>query len=314
MLMCTPLLDTYLHSLVIISIMVAGGWFGGYLNYLHNFDTREEDRKDKLAKKKYILLGIGAAFLVPAFLKMISSNLANSQDLNDYLIFAGFCLIAAIFSRRFITTIGDRILEAAKQAEKTAQESKLKSESTLLELSSAKERIEDVKLAIDLKAEENRTLSVADNEQKTLLIDLANNFVQKTSIPDYAKRLNLKAELGRKMGELIVRNGFLKEELLENHLSEGMLLALSYAVELSPNAEGLHILKKISPLAKQLYTKYTILVSIDTLARRSFITRDEVPEITSIANSFRVNADSALIRKIDATLGILSLINPIRKE
>lgn len=167
---------------------------------MHNFDTHEKDGKDKLAKLKYILLGIGAALLVPAFLKMISSNLVSSQDNNDYLIFAGFCLIASIFSRRFITTIGERILEAAKKAEKTAQESKQKIENTQLELSSARERIEDVKLAVDLKNSENTVTECTNNTQKDILLELADNYISKTSVPDYSERLKLKAELGKKNG------------------------------------------------------------------------------------------------------------------
>jgi hypothetical protein len=40
------------------------------------------------------------------------------------LIFAGFCLITAIFSRRFINTMARKILEAAKKAELTSNENK----------------------------------------------------------------------------------------------------------------------------------------------------------------------------------------------
>ena len=80
--------------------MLFTGVFGGYLNYLNNFDTIEETGNKKLAKFKYILLGVGAAFLVPLFLKMIASNLINVEEKYDncnYLIFTGFCLIASNF-------------------------------------------------------------------------------------------------------------------------------------------------------------------------------------------------------------------------
>lgn len=304
----------WLHFSIVICIILVSGGFGGYLNYLHNFDTTEKDKKDRLAKKKYILLGIGASLLVPTFLKMISSNLATGEDLNDYLIFAGFCLIAAIFSRRFITSIGDRILEAAKQAEKSAEESKRKAENTQLELSSTKERIEDVKLAIDLKSRENITSDSRQQEQKALLIELADSYVKRTSIPDYGGRLKLKAELGRKMGELIVRNEISTKDLLDNHLSEGMLLALAYAAELNPTAQGLEIIKKISTKAEQLYTKYTILMAIDTLARRSFVTKENASEIAGLVEAFRSKADPALLGKIENTLSILNLIYPIPKN
>ncbi|ARS38551.1 hypothetical protein CA265_02180 [Sphingobacteriaceae bacterium GW460-11-11-14-LB5] len=290
--------------------MICSGGFGGYLNYLHNFDTLDKDSGDKIGRFKYILLGIGAAFLVPAFLKMISSNLSISDDNNDYLIFAGFCLIAAIFSRRFINTIGEKILEAAKNAEKSAQESKRKIENTQFELSTAKERIEDVKLAVDLKNAPKVNIERADNSHKEKLIELANSYVTKTSVPDYAERLRLKAELGRKMGEIIVRNNLSTEELL-NHSSEGMILALSYLVQLKPSEKGLDLLKIISKSASQLYTKYSILVSFDTLARNSYINKTHVKEVVNIITAFQQNADNSLLRKIQDTLTILSLIGPL---
>lgn len=44
-------------------------------------------------------------------------------NLYDYLIFGGLCLSAAIFSDKFIDTIGEKILQKAENAEKEAKES-----------------------------------------------------------------------------------------------------------------------------------------------------------------------------------------------
>lgn len=299
------------HLVIVIGIMFASGWFGGYLNYLHNFDTLEKDNTDKPSKSKYILLGIGSSFLVPAFLKMISSNLVSSKDQYDYLVFAGFCLIAAIFSRRFVTTIGEKILEAAKKAEKSAKENSQKIDATQLELTSAKERIEDVKLAVDIKNTDNRAVETDADNQKNILLGLANNYIEKTNVPDYSKRIKLKAELGRKMGEIVVRNNFSKDELVTNHLSEGLILALSYSVQLKPEEKDLNLLVKISGLAAQLYTKYSILISFDTLSRNNFIAPSRIKEVSDIVKSFRKNADASLLRKINDTLSILSFTGEV---
>src|SRR5690606_12658374 len=131
---------------------------GGFLNYLNDFDTVANEQKDKKTRFKYVLLGIGASFLIPLFLKMLESDILSRSGNLNYLIFGGFCLIAAIFSRRFISSIGDRILEAAKNAEKAALESKAKSESTHRDLLTTKERIEDVKLAVDLESTTTKTM------------------------------------------------------------------------------------------------------------------------------------------------------------
>ena len=82
------------HLLTLILIMIIAGAFGGFLNYLHNFDTNDdEEQKTKLVKYKYVFLGIGSSFLVPAFLKMIASDLILNNEKYDnisYLIFGGF--------------------------------------------------------------------------------------------------------------------------------------------------------------------------------------------------------------------------------
>ena len=302
------------HIIILVVIMLVSGAFGGFLNYLHNFDTIENEKQSSVVRNKYILLGIAAAFVIPVFLKMISSNLISSSDNNDYLIFAGFCLIAAIFSRRFITTIGDNILEAAKKAEKVALESKLKSDNTQRELSSTNQRIEDVKLAVDINNTDSRSLGIVDDKSQQLLLELSDNYIEKTSVPDYSERIKLKAELGRKMGEIIVRNNLSKTDLFDNHKSEGMFLALSYSVQLRPDKSGLNILNQIAKLASQLYTKHSILVAYDTLARNSFIDKQNVQEVYSMIKAFRNGADKPLQKKIDDTERLLNFIDPIVPE
>lgn len=308
-------LDTHFWTLIVIIIII--GSFGGYLNYLHNFDTTTEESKNRVEKFKYIFLGIGASILVPAFLKMIASDLIKETkpfDNINYLIFGGFCLVASIFSRRFITTIGERILEAAKNAEASSKEAKKEIESTKIELSSTQERIEDVKLAVNLK--ENRSQNIEGEKTKAIisvpniLIDLASSYVEKTTIPDYAERLKMKAELGRNMGQIIVRNNLSKEQLLKDYPSEGMYLAVAYSVELKPDKEGLKILNELSSLVLQLYTKYVILIAYRTLASSGYISEIEASSVKNVAESFKRNADKPLLRNIDDTITVLKFINP----
>ena len=175
-----------LHLIILIAIMLAIGAFGGFLNYLNDFDTLENEQKSGKSRGKYILLGIGAALLVPLFLKMIESDIIRNRDNLDYLIFAGFCLIAAIFSRRFISSIGDRIMEVAKNAQKSALASKIKSEKTQRELLSTQERIEDVKLAVDLNHTEGAETMLQTNggQTRTELVQMASSYEKATSIPD----------------------------------------------------------------------------------------------------------------------------------
>jgi len=293
--------------------MLCAGAFGGYLNYLHNFDTIANEEKDSRIKLKYVLLGIGSAFLVPAFLKMIASDLIKNSEQYDnisYLIFAGFCLIAAIFSRRFINTIGEKILEAAKQAEKTSKETKQQIESTKQELTNTQERIEDVKLSVNLKTFTKETSPQDMDEALSLLLELVDSFIERTRVPDYAERLKLKAEIGRKMGQIIVSYNLPREELLAKYPKEGMYLGLAYAVELRPEPSCLQLLNKLARVTAQLYTKYVILIAYRTLASSGLITKEAAKEVAQIVEQFRVKADKPLLRNIDDTVTVLKFINP----
>ena len=111
----------------LILIMLVAGFFGGLINYLQTYESKNEN---KLLFWKCIIIGIGASFLVPLFLQTISSAIITSceQNSKDYLVFGGFCLIASIFSKRFIETLGDKILQKAKDAEKKAEELKVEVE------------------------------------------------------------------------------------------------------------------------------------------------------------------------------------------
>ncbi len=306
-------LDT--HILILFFIMLAAGMLGGYVNYLHNFDKTEVELKSKtILKSKYIFLGICAAFIVPLFLKMIASDLIKKTDNYDnicYLVFGGFCLIASIFSRRFITSVGEKILEEVKEAKKTAKESKQKSDNTQSELTSSNDRIEDVKLAIDLKNIERKPVRTSrENQPLEKLLSIVNSYVAQTTVPDYNERMKIKAELGRKMAEIIIRNNLPKNDLLRDHQKEGMYLALAYTVQLYIDDESLGLLNKLAVLTKQLYIQYVILLGYKALARLDLIRKSEVKEIYSLINKFRTNADRALLRHIDDTISILKIIEP----
>jgi len=302
-----------MHLCVLVIIIIVIGAFGGLLNYLHNFDKADKGKCDRIVMRKYILLGVGAAILVPVFLKMIASDLinrSNSYDNINYLIFAGFCLVAAIFSKQFISTIGDRILEAAKNAEITSKEVRSEVETTKLELNSTQERIEDVKAAINLNNFENELRANAGVDYRKELLTLVDSFVEKTSINDYRDRVKMKAEIGRKMGQIIIRHNLCKEELLEEYPKEGMYLALAYSIELKPESSSLELLNKLCAVAFQLYTRYVILNAYRTLASSGLILRDQVIEIKNLIENFRKTADKSLIRDLDNTINVLRLIEP----
>ena len=147
---CTFFSNTWL----LILIMFVAGFFGGTVNYFQSYDAKTAGW---VRFWRCVIVGLGASYLVPLFLKMISSDLLKISGVDyaiNLLIFFGICLVSAIFSRRFIETIGERILNEAKEAKKEVQEVK-----------------KDAADAID-KTDDNDTLIEGMKDELTKLAEL----------------------------------------------------------------------------------------------------------------------------------------------
>ena len=106
--------------MTISCIILFAGIFGGVVNYFTVHTKREAGSNRKCWGT--VLAGIAASCLVPLFLSMISSDLIVNSRKDDkyYFVFAGLCLVAAIFSRRFINSMSKRILEQVEKVNKTS--------------------------------------------------------------------------------------------------------------------------------------------------------------------------------------------------
>jgi hypothetical protein len=107
-----------LHIFVLVAVMLMSGVFGGLVNYymLSQYDP------DTTSMPRSLVVGIGAAFLVPVLLALVNSDLIalSRDDSSRFLIFTGFCLIAAIASRFVVTSVSDKILTEARTARQQA--------------------------------------------------------------------------------------------------------------------------------------------------------------------------------------------------
>lgn len=99
--------------------MVIFGLLGGFVNFFSNWNAKDNW---KYFLTQCLVLGVGASFLVPLFLQVISSNLLSlaTSGWANYLVFCGLCLLASIYSKKFIQTIGDQILSKLNKVEKEA--------------------------------------------------------------------------------------------------------------------------------------------------------------------------------------------------
>ena len=97
---------------LLVSLIFAAGLLGGMANF------HMEPVNTGALFRKSVLLGLTAAATVPLFLKTVSSNLMTdclNGDVVSYFVFFGFCTVAAIFSSKFLQSLGDKLLQENKE-------------------------------------------------------------------------------------------------------------------------------------------------------------------------------------------------------
>jgi len=99
-------LDGYM--LVILLIMIVAGILGGIANFFLSDRSGDQERREW---GKYLTLGVISALTVPLFLNMLSSNLLEAARTRpvDFFVFAGFCLIYVVASRRVFENVANRL-------------------------------------------------------------------------------------------------------------------------------------------------------------------------------------------------------------
>lgn len=105
------------HMLIILAIMVVAGILGGIANFFLSDRLAEMGRRDWI---KYPVLGVVAALTVPLFLNMISSTLLEGARTKpiDFYVFAGFCLMYVVASRRLFENVALRLLAQVDQVKR----------------------------------------------------------------------------------------------------------------------------------------------------------------------------------------------------
>lgn len=108
------------HIFILATVMLLAGVFGGLVNY---YIYGEKD-PDAASLPKFLVVGVGASFLIPVILDMVNSELVleSQGDPSKLLIFTGFCLISALVSRFFVDNLSDRILSEAQNAKAVSED------------------------------------------------------------------------------------------------------------------------------------------------------------------------------------------------
>jgi hypothetical protein len=195
----------------IVGTMLVAGILGGLINSYLADPLIEKP----LAWWQHIIVGVGAAFMVPVFLNMISSRLIaeitgtdiTSEILSKLLVLAGFCLLAAVSSRAFIRSMTDRLLQEVSSAKKEAKEAKAQAENAeVIAEASTKVEPEQAPSSGEPQADAVASASpvpVSDLERKILKAMVESKFSMR-SLSGIAKDAELStAQVNKAIGELL---------------------------------------------------------------------------------------------------------------
>lgn len=137
------------HSQIIVLIIISAGLLGGLTNFFLLYDLEYNKKECWINFFKSVLLSFCASLTVPLFLQIISNNLLEiPKDTTfpdkNYFILAGFCVLAAFYSKRFL----DDLYAKVNKAEQKADEAKKDVE----RLENKNQEIDDVNAVIENSA------------------------------------------------------------------------------------------------------------------------------------------------------------------
>jgi hypothetical protein len=116
------------------------------------------------------------------------------------------------------------------------------------------------------------------------------------------------------MGEMIVRNGLSKIQLLNSSQSEGMIVALAYAIQLKPEIGDANILNKTSAYADHPFTKHAILDAYNIICKRGIMTSQEIKDAKRTVQLFSIDANEGLSNKLAKTMSNLTNLEDLIKH
>ena len=139
------------HIGVIITIIISAALLGGLTNFLIVFKSTDATEEKWVNFFKSILVSLCAASTVPLFLQIISNNLLDVLPNSiypdkNYFILAGFCVLAAFFSKRFLEDLYEKVNRAEQKADQAKQQvENLENKNQEVDNETINEKIVDIK-------------------------------------------------------------------------------------------------------------------------------------------------------------------------
>lgn len=145
----------------VLLVMSLTGLFAGFVRWLWT------DDKTVRGFLKQTLLGFVAAFTLPLFLKMISSDLiAKEAPPQNYFVLTGLCLIAAYSAPTYMERLTERIMQQLKENEKKTEEARKTADSAKEQAAKATEQTAKIESQVaPILAKEEEPETEAENEE-----------------------------------------------------------------------------------------------------------------------------------------------------
>jgi hypothetical protein len=194
------------HTQIIITIIIAAGLLGGLTNFFLFYNLDYKKNECWIYFLKSIFLSLCASVTVPLFLQIISNNLLDiPKDTTfpdkNYFILAGFCVLAAFYSKRFL----DDLYAKVNKAEMKAEEAKQIAENA----EQKNQEIDDVEEIIN-ETELNKTFTTDYSKDEIKAVSraiLLSKYTYRT-ITGVAKETNISVDKVKGILDLLKKGGF----------------------------------------------------------------------------------------------------------
>ncbi len=202
--------------LVIAAVMFIAGALGGLIAFF----ISDPQNGNKLAWWQQMVVGIGAAFIVPLFLNMISGDLidkirgVNGQnpDFSKLFVLAGFCLVAAISQRAFIHSMSRKLLQAVEEAKEQAAEVKEVIDSQIEDETTDEMLSGSLQMSGNLQTKKIPAIADLNDDERSILRIMVNSPYSMRSISGMAKdsgleRAKVEATIASLMNKRLLAQG-----------------------------------------------------------------------------------------------------------
>lgn len=177
--------------LIIVSIIFGTGVLGGITNFFLSIDKdpatflskkKEQTERMQAGRQRWFLFGksvflsLCASITVPLFLQILSNKILDEHTPHNYFLFAGFCILASFFSKRFLENLYAKVEQNSR-------------------------RMDGVEASLDKKADER------DIQKLNRKVDDIGETVQTVDEPDLTYKTNIERAIaaGPKVDETLLK-------------------------------------------------------------------------------------------------------------